>query len=75
MFAISFYDYVATNYAESHFEKCHCNSFLKCVFEQADDSKMILKTIKCFKCSSHFPETIKYISNKIETFRRGFWNE
>lgn len=74
MFPVSYYDYLATSYAEQNNEKCECNTFLKVVWE-CDNTTMVPKTLKCPKCTKIFPITLLKIIEKIETFTRGLWRE
>ena len=66
MFAVSFYDFMATEYSEKIGEKCSCHSFLKCKIDKNSERK--LKSITCPKCWDVFPETSKYIAQKINDF-------
>lgn len=69
-----YYNFLANNYAEKIHEKCHCNTFLTCVFTKNKDGLQI-KDIVCVKCSKNFPDTLKHVSEKVEKYTRGLWRE
>lgn len=74
MINLSFYNTLATNYAENLHESCNCLVEVVCKIEY-ESLNVKITGVSCPICKKEFPETLKKMNDVVTQFIRGLWRE